>query len=228
MKKHPCRTAVLTLGAVLGICASQAFADLVREDQGDVPDSWFINFSAQLGSSGLNSSFDNIRAYIGSAVTYTINSQTYTISAPTLFEDISSSGGHKAIQDFSIINPGATSTWGQSSINSTPGATQLTASGNSFSSTSQILNFNLYFQGAQTDGTHFFLEFWNGNTFVTGYEIKDIVVNGSAHPDGYERTTYSQALSVPLPSSAWLGGVAMLCGMGGLFIRSRRNRPSLE
>jgi len=225
--KHHYRTAVIAVGALFGLAGSQAFADLDRVAQDDAPQSWFINLSAQIGSSGLTGPFDTIKAFIDGPVTYTINSQTYTISTPSLFEDISSSGGHKAIQGFTIMNPSATSTWAQTGINSTPGGTTLTAAGNSFSTSGEILNFNLFFTGAQTDGTHFFLEFWNGASFVTGYEIKDVIVTGTAHPDGFEQTNYSQSVLVPLPSSAWIGGIGMLGMIGATLFRRSRSRRVL-
>jgi hypothetical protein len=223
------KSAVIALAAAVCLSAAPAFAGIERLDQDDVPESWFINFSAQLGGSGLSSSFDNIKAFTSSATTYTINSQTYSITAPSKFEDISSSGGHKAIEGFSIVNPNTTSTWAQTSINSTPGGTLITASGNSFTGTGTTLNFNLYFEGSQTDGAHFFLEFYKGTTFVTGYEIKDLLVTGSLHPDGFEQTNYSQApvSAVPLPSSAWMGGLALIGGIGGLMFRRRRSRQLL-
>lgn len=225
--RHHFTAAIIALGGVLGLSATQAFAGLERLAQDDVPESWFINFSAQLGSSGLTSSFDNIRAFIGAPVTYTINSQTYTITTPSKFEDISSGGGHKAIQDFSIFNPPAVSTWSQTTIDATPAGTLITANGNSYSNNGQILNFNLFFTGAQTDGTHFFLEFYSGSTFITGYEIKDILVPGTAHPDGFEQTNYSQSQAVPLPSTVWMGGLLLIGGTGGLMLRRRRTRQSL-
>lgn len=215
--------AAFALGALLCLSAGEAFAGLQRVSQDDAPESWFINFSAQLQGSGLNSPFNNMRVMIGAPVTYTINSQTYTISNPSLLEDISGSGGHKAIQDFSIINPPASSTWAQTAINATPGGTNALAAGNSFSTSGQILNFNIYFQGAQTDGTHFFLEFYNGTTFVTGYEIKDLLAVGTAHPDGFEQTNYSTSQLVPLPSAALMGGLALLAGMGAFAARRRRS-----
>lgn len=230
MTKTHYRSAVLAIAAAIGLSASSAFAGVERLDQDDVPDSWYINFSAQLGSSGLTSSFDNIKAFVAGPTTYTINSQTYTVSDPSLFEDISASGGHKAIEGFSIINPDATSTWAQTSISSTPYGSQVTAAGNAFTTSGQVLNFNLYFEGAQTDGSHFFLEFYNGTTFVAGYEIKDLLVPGTAHPDGYEQTNYTLAPAsvVPLPSSAWMGGLVLIGGLGGLMYRRRRSRQLLS
>ena len=84
--------AAIAFGAMLCLSASEALAGLDRVTQDDAPDSWFINFSATLGSAGLSGPFDNIRAQLGAPVTYTINSQTYVISNPSRFEDISASG----------------------------------------------------------------------------------------------------------------------------------------
>ena len=220
--------ATLAAGAMICLAASQAFADLELVSRQEEPDSWSTTYAATVGNSGLTA-FDRFRVTIQGPVSYTISGTTYNILTPTKLEDINPT--HFAIQDFTASGGGTSAGWAQTFI-AAPIASSLEgrAAGTANSTVGGTLQFKIFFEGLQTTGTHYNLDFFNGgaagvfsaSNFVIGYEVKDIF-NATLYPsrpDGYERTAYLTL--VPLPGSAW-SGLALMGGLGLVLARRRRN-----
>lgn len=222
--KNFLRSAALAAGVLLCVSASQAFADLELVSRQAEPDSWSETYNAVVGNSGLTA-FDRFRVIIGNGITYEVSGTTYTISTPSRLEDLSGSASHYAIQDFVGSGGGTSTGWAQTFIDATPYGTFATASGNLNTGSGATLQFKIFFEGDQSDGTHYDLQFFNGgwsaNEFVIGYEIKDIYDDQAypSRPDGYERTAYRTL--VPLPGSVW-SGMALMGGLGLVLARRRR------
>lgn len=216
-------SAALVAGALVCAAASEAFAGQELVSRQEEPYSWSHTYIATVGSDSL-SAFDRIELTMGPAVNYTISGQNYNIAAPSKFEDISGfpTFSHKAIQDFTGLFGGTSVGWGQTFIDSVPLGNNVIATGNQNSGAGSALLFKIYFEKLEKDGTHYFMNFFNGANFVVGYEIKDITdpVLYPNRPNGYEQTNYLTL--VPLPGSAW-SGLALMGGLGFMLARRRRN-----
>ncbi len=229
---HRYRTAILALGAVLGLSATEAFAGLSLVSTGTSHSwtmQWTVNNAGGIGNVG--APFTKIVAAVQSAVTYTITAGSFTISAPSNFEDLGSAGAHRAWSGFSD------SSWAQT-VPSGSGAsnvTTTTATGNQVLGSGGLssLTFTLNFTGLEnmntnadgTNGAHYILDFFNsGGTLVSRYEVKDIF-----NTSGVQGTEITQVISsaVPLPSSLW-AAMSMLVGMGAFFVKRRRANRAFE
>jgi len=228
---HRYRTAVLALGVVLALSATEAFAGLTLAGTGTSASwtmQWTVNNAGGIGNVG--APFTKIVATVQGAVTYTVTAGTFTINNPSSFEDLGSAGVHRAWSGFS------NSSWAQT-IPSGSGAsnvTTTTSTGNQVLGSGGLssLTFTLNFTGLEnmnsnsdgTNGAHYFLDFFNAsNTLVSRYEIKDVI--DSSGVQGTEITQViggsQQTIAVPLPASVW-AGLTMLGGMGVFFVKRRR------
>jgi len=232
VKIHRYRTAVLALGVVLAFSATEAFAGLTLAGTGTSASwtmQWTVNSSGGIGN--VSGPFTKIVATVQSAVTYTVTAGTFTINNPSSFEDLGSSGVHRAWSGFSHSSWAQTVPTGSSAAN----VSTTTATGNQVLGSGGLssLTFTLNFTGLEdmtsnsdgTNGAHYFIDFINSSgTLVSRYEIKDVI--DSSGVQGTEITQViggaSQTSAVPLPSSAW-AGLAMLGGMGVFFVTRRRS-----
>jgi LPXTG-motif cell wall-anchored protein len=228
---HRYRTAILTLGAVLGLSATQAFAGLSLVGTGTSASwtmQWTVNSAGGIGN--VSGPFTKIVATTAGAVTYTVTAGTFTVSNPSLFEDLGSGGVHRAWSGFSH------SSWAQSVPTGSGAAnvTTTTAVGNQVLGSGGLasLTFTLNFTGLEdmtsnsdgTNGAHYFLDFFNASgTLVSQYEIKDIINTSGIQGTEITQTVGAptQTSAVPLPTSAW-AGLAMLGGMGVFLVKRRR------
>jgi hypothetical protein len=225
------RAAALAVGALLCFSASQAFAGLSLVSSGPTTASWqqtwTVNQSGGIGN--VQGPFDKIVATTAGNVTFTVSAGTFTIANQSLFEDLSSTAGHKAWTNFSSTS--GSPTWAQSSIGSpATAASTTTATGNKVLGSGNLpnLTFTLNFTGFEqavtggtdTYGAHYFLDFFNGTSLVSRYEVKDII-----NASGVQGTEITQ-VPVPVPASLW-AGLATFVGMGAFAFGRRRNRANL-
>jgi LPXTG-motif cell wall-anchored protein len=215
---------------LLSASASEAFAGIsvVGYSTGN---SWGTTWTVNgAGIGNVQSPFTRIVATNAGAINYTIQATgNFSISNPSLFEDLGTSGAHLAWGNFS------NGTWGQSTPAPSAAAANLSAteaSGNSINPNVTPLTFTLFFTGdrhqnwpgASTYGAHYFLDFYNGATFITRYEVKDILRDDGG--GNYTQGTEITQLVVPLPTAAW-AGLALLGGMGAFLVKRRRDRSIL-
>lgn len=220
----------VTLGCAALVCASatQAFAgidlELVGEKEGG---SFALSFVAKGNdaSTPVSSSFNKIKAFLGGPVTFTVTAGTFQITNAGNFED-DPGYPHDGMDGFVHSATGTANGWATTVF--TPGpttASYMEATGTTVGATAgplQSLAFDVWWDHELTDGAHVFLEFWNSDTFVTGWEVKR--KNGStvsATAIGSEFVNYTTP--IPLPPAVW-SGLGVLGGMGFLLARKRRNR----
>jgi hypothetical protein len=242
---------------LLCFSASEAFAGLSLVGTGTSQSWFMTLTANQTGGIGnVTSPFNRIVVTIGGATTYTVSAGTFSIGAPaaagglpvnssggtagSILEDLTGGGAHRALKDGTSTTSTGGNGWTQTnpaSLGSAAGLTTAELSGatvNPGSGGSET--FTLFFTGNEhsvvnsttdTHGAHFFVDFFNGSSFVTRYEIKDIITGGTTdsagnYVGGGTQGTEITQVFVPLPKSAW-AGLAMLGGMGLFLINRRRN-----
>lgn len=220
--------------ALLLSAATQAQAGIDLTFNGDEEGNSFrMDFSASptSGDTAVSSAFNNIKAGWLTGVSFTVTAGTFNITNSGRFEDNGSGNtlaAHDAIVGFAYDagndgSPTGANGWAQSSF--TPGpvfGTEVRGASVNTVNAGDRLDFGLWFENDLTDGTHFFVEFYNGNVFVTGYEIKrkdGSTTSGTAR--GFESVNYTSPF-VPLPGSVW-SGLALMGGLGFMLARRRRN-----
>ena len=201
--------------AALLLCfsASQAFAGLQLVSTGTSQSwtmNWVVNQSGGIGN--VTAPFNKIVAtVIPGSVTYTVSSNSATITNPSDFEDLSNpanGSGHQAWTNFTA-GSGFTQTSPVQPLNkfvSTTTATSATLRDPSANPLAFTLNFTgLETMASNADGTngaHYFIDFFNNTTLVSRYEIKD-VINSS----GIQVTEITQ---IPVPLT-WPSGPGSRC-----------------
>lgn len=233
---------VVGAAALMFSAASQAQAGIDLGFVGDVEGGSFrMDFTASSTSSDTanNQVFDEIRGVILGPVAFTVTAGTFVVNPPARFEadgaqSGNGSGDHPGIAGFNYDEdndgaPTGANGWAQTAFTPNdvgPGATFLAdevraASANEVG-VGDSLAFSFWFEKNLTDGTHFFIEFYNNGVFVTGYEIKrkdGSLTNPLAR--GFESVNFTTPF-VPLPASVW-SGMALMGGLGLMLARRRRN-----
>jgi LPXTG-motif cell wall-anchored protein len=217
---------------LLSVSASEAFAGLsvVGYSSGN---SWGTTWTVNgAGIGNVQAPFNRIVATNAGAISYTIQATgNFNISNPSLFEDLGTGGAHLAWGGFS----GGAGAWAQTNPVPSAAAANLNsteAGGGVTNPNTQPLTFTLFFTGIRgedadastTNGAHYYLDFYNGSTFITRYEIKDILRSDAG--GGTTQGTEITQLAVPLPTAAW-AGLALLGGMGVFLVKRRRDRSIL-
>ena len=220
MKKSIVAAALAAVGFVAA-ASGNAFADLQFVGAQNIPDSFTMTFVVNGGSIS-TPPFDKIVLTLQNNTTYTVTGQTFILSNRQPFEDI---GAHDVFTSF-VGGSG----WAQTLPVGTPGAVSAaTATGSTITSPSTLIftvNFGDGSGGGQmSDGTHFLMDFYLGNTFRTGYEVKFKL--GSTSDSSLQGTEIVNYNAIPLPPAVW-SGLAMMAGLGVFLAKRRSNSKVLS